>query len=384
MPGLVDMHVHLNDPDDGPVYVANGVTTIRNMWGFPETLEWRKDYASGKRLGPTVYTAGNLLDGNPPIWPGSAVIETAAQAESEVVAEKKAGYDFVKVYSHLTQAAYEDILASAKRHGMPVAGHVPEPVGLLGALEAGGQSSIEHLTGYLTAAQAVGTHAADLTDWNEKRRAMIEHLDESRVPMLARGTRDSGVWNCVTLIVSQRIATLDRRDSLMTLPGVRYVSPELLSGWDTSKDFRFRSMTPRDFAAMHASFAFQMRMTRALRDSGAKILLGTDTSNPFVVAGFAVHEELALLAEAGLTPYQALRAGTASAAEYLHASDEFGSVRPGLRADLILVDGNPLDDVRNAARRSGVMLRGRWMPATELDQALSDVAKLRVAQADTE
>jgi len=377
MPGLIDMHVHLNAPDDGTIYVANGVTTIRNMWGFPETLEWRKQYLSGERLGPSVLTTGPILDGKPPIWPGSTVIETPAQAESEIVAEKAAGFDFVKVYSRLSAPAYAGILAAAKRHGMRVVGHVPDSVGVLGVLSARGQESIEHLTGYLAAAQRTGSPAMGVTNWNERRRVMLANLDESKLPELARMSRDAGVWNCVTLIVSQRIAALDRADSLKKLPGVKYVAPEMVAMWDPSKDFRLKGTTAADFAAMREVSAFQMRMTRALRDAGARILLGTDTSNPFVTPGFSAHEELALLVAAGLTPYEALRAGTADAAEFLRA--DIGRVRPGLRADLILVDGNPLQDVAAASRRRGVVLRGRWMPAAELDHALEDVAKKRAA-----
>jgi hypothetical protein len=125
MPGLVDMHVHLIDPEDGAVYVANGVTTIRAMWGFPEQLAWRKEYLAGTRLGPTVYSTGPILDGRPPVWPTSTIIETPAQADSEVAAEKEAGYDFVKVYSGLSRPAYEAILDAAHRYGMRVVGHVP-------------------------------------------------------------------------------------------------------------------------------------------------------------------------------------------------------------------------------------------------------------------
>jgi imidazolonepropionase-like amidohydrolase len=377
MPGLIDMHVHLNDEADGALYVANGVTAIRNMWGFPETLAWRKDYGSGQQLGPTVFTTGPILDGKPPIWPGSTVIETAAEADSEIVAEKAAGYDFVKVYSRLSPDAYAGILAAAKKHGMRVVGHTPDAVGVNGVLAARGQESIEHLTGYLTAAQSEGSHAAGIADWNQKRRAMISNLDPARIPELARRSRDAGVWNCVTLIVGERFSALEHRDSLMRLPEVRYVSPQMVTMWDPSKDFRLMQSTREDFAAMRAVTAFQKRMTRALRDSGARLLLGTDSSNPFVVPGFSAHQELALLVDAGLTPYEALRAGTADAADFLHQSGAIGRVRPGLRADLVLVDDNPLKDVRAAAHRSGVVLRGRWMPAGELDAALEKVAKER-------
>ena len=381
MPGLIDMHVHLNDPDDGSLYVANGVTTIRNMWGFPETLAWRKEYATGQRLGPAVYTTGPILDGRPPIWQGSTVIETAAAADREVAAEKAAGYDFVKVYSRLSPAAYRGILAAARRHGMRVVGHVPDAVGVLGVLDSKGQESIEHLTGYLGAAQSQGSRAAGMTDWNAKRRELVSHIDAAKIPRLARRSRDAGVWNCVTLIVGQRFSALEHRDSLIALPEVRYATSEMVSQWDPAKDFRLKHTTAADYVAMRAVTAFQMRMTRALRDAGARLLLGTDTSNPFVVAGFSAHQELALLVEAGLTPYEALRAGTADAADFLHAGTEIGRVKTGLRADLILVDADPLQEVRAAARRSGVMLRGRWMPAAELDTELERVATERAAPA---
>ena len=373
MPGLIDMHVHLNDPQDGAVYVANGVTTVRSMWGFPETLEWRNEYVAGKRLGPTVYSAGTILDGNPPIWPGSKVIETPEEADSEIVAEKAAGYDFVKVYSRLSRRGYAAILDAAKRHGMRVVGHVPDSVGVLGVLEARGQESIEHLTGYLTAAQKDGSPGATISNGNERRRVMVSNIDEAKIPELARKTRDAGVWSCVTLIVGKRVSELDHADSLMKMPTVKYVAREMVAVWDPSKDFRFKEATSEDYAAMRSMTAFQMRMTRALRDSSARILLGTDASNPFVVPGFSVHEELALLVASGLTPYEALRAGTADAAEFLHA--EIGRVRKGMRADLILVDGNPLKDVHAASRRKGVVLRGGWIPASELDEALEVVAK---------
>jgi imidazolonepropionase-like amidohydrolase len=383
MPGLADLHVHLNEPDDGTLYVANGVTTIRNMWGFPETLAWRREYASGKRLGPTVYTTGPILDGKPPIWPSSTVIETAEQAEREIAAEEKAGYEFVKVYSRLTRPAYVAILEAAKRHHLRVVGHVPEAVGVHEVLRLRGQESIEHLTGYMTAAQRDDSRATGLTDWNARRKAQVAGLDPDKIPALARETREAGVWNCVTLIVGQRFAALDRRDSMLALPESRYEPAEVLAMWDLTKDPRFRNARPEDFDAMREVSRFQLRMTRALRDAGAKILLGTDTSNPFVVAGFSAHTELALLVDAGLTPYEALRAGTSDAAEFLHATGECGRVSPGLRADLLLLDANPLDDIHAVDQRRGVVLRGRWLPAQELDTDLAKLAAERAAPAAT-
>lgn len=377
MPGLVDMHVHLSDPDDGTLYVANGVTTIRNMWGTPETLATRADYAARRALGPTVYTTGPILDGKPVVWDGSIAIENAEEAEKEIAAEKAAGYDFVKVYARLGKDAYFGILAAAKKHGLRVVGHVPDAVGLDSVLAAGGQESTEHLLGYLMAVQEDHSPALGKPEVGANSRVALAHVDDAKLADIVRRSKAAGVWNCVTLVFFERFGALDDRDALLRLPAVRYLSPEQLAGWDAKKDSRAQGMTTDDFATVRALVAFDKRMTRALRDAGARLLLGTDTSNPFVIAGFAVHEELALLVEAGLTPFEALRAGTADAAEFLHAEREFGRIAPGLRADLILVDGNPLSDVHNASRTSGVVLRGKWLPATKLAAALDRVAKDR-------
>src|SRR4051812_34075948 len=140
MPGLADMHVHLYTRDDLLLFLANGVTFVRNMWGAPYDLVWRARIEQGSLLGPTIYTAGPLLDGSPPIWNGSVVVETAADAERVVTGQKKAGYDFIKVYKKLLPEAYDAIAATAKREGMTFGGHVPAAVGLEHALAAGQRS----------------------------------------------------------------------------------------------------------------------------------------------------------------------------------------------------------------------------------------------------
>ena len=206
---------------------------------------------------------------------------------------------------------------------------------------------------------------------------VLAHVDDTKLADVVRRSKAAGVWNCVTQIMTEHFAALEHHEALLRLPGVKYLSPVQLATWDPKKSFRAQGMTAEDFAAERARAAFNKRLTRALHEAGARLLLGTDTSNPFVIAGFAVHEELALLVDAGLTPFEALRAGTADAAEFLHADREFGRIAPGLRADLILVDGNPLADVHNASRASGVVLRGQWLPTAKLEAALDQLAKDR-------
>jgi len=373
LPGLVDMHVHYNDPRYTTLFLANGVTTVRNMWGAPAHLRSRDAIASGAALAPAIYTCGPITDGDPPVWEGSIVVRTAAEAEAAVAGQAAAGYDFIKVYDSLALDAYDGVMRAAQRHGIRVVGHVPLAVGLSHALAAG-QASIEHLTGYLLALQSDDSPHRP-TPVPAQRYTIGRYAERERIPEVVASTLAAGAWNCVTLVVLEKTSRLDGYSALREAPELRYLPPALVDGWDPAKDFRFKDTTPAAFDDMRTGVDVRRELTRALHEAGARILLGTDTPNPFVVPGFSIHEELRLLVDAGLTPYEALRAGTAAAAEFLHGSDEFGSVREGLRADLVLAEANPLDDVANAARRAGVMVRGRWLPEAELRSMLDDLAQ---------
>jgi imidazolonepropionase-like amidohydrolase len=216
---------------------------------------------------------------------------------------------------------------------MSVVGHVPSRVGLHAVL-ADGQRSIEHVYGYFNA---------------------IRETPGATVATLAQRTRDAGTWNCPTLTLPHMWAPAPSPSHRATLPGVRFLSPTLLGEW-RSRNVFIGSETAR----------FMSTQVRALRDAGAPLLLGTDTPNPWIVPGFAIHAELQQFANAGLTPFEALSTGTRDAARFLGLEHEFGTVGPGKRADLLLLDANPLIDVANVARRAGVMARGRWYAEHEL------------------
>jgi imidazolonepropionase-like amidohydrolase len=271
----------------------------------------------------------------------------------------------VKVYSDLSATVYDAIVREAAVHGLPVVGHVPTAVGLRHALRSG-QSSIEHLSGYLTAAQAEDAPERATSDW-----AAVASFDETRLPDLARWTRASGVWNCVTLVAMRRFTTADEARRLLERPEVRYVAPMSREGWAPEN---FEGWTDEKLAPFRRARTMLLEITRALHGADARILLGTDSANPHVVPGFSIHEELELLVQAGMSPYEAIRAGTRDAAEFLGLQAEFGTVQAGRRADLILLEANPLEDVANVRRRVGVMLRGRWYPEAEIGQRLLEIA----------
>jgi hypothetical protein len=359
MPGLADMHVHVWDENDLYLFVANGVTTVRNMFGAPLHLDWRTRIEADALLGPRIYTAGPIVDGEPAVWPGSVELTDPDEADAVARAQKDAGYDFLKPYSRLTRENYDALIVAGKKVGLPLMGHTPVALTLTDVIDAG-QTTIEHLDGFSEAAQRADSpfptvdSRTDIPAWKS--------IDDARLPVIANAMRDANVWNCPTLVVLQKWSQGDEAAALLARPEMRYVSPFMRANWSPSSPMNYLARLPASYVtAAHEALPFQQKAVRALRDAGAGILAGTDMGNPFVIAGFALHEELAYLVGAGLTPYEALRAATIDAARCMDAENEWGSIAVGRRADLVLLDANPLDDVAHAKRRIGVVLRGRWL-----------------------
>lgn len=373
LPGLADMHVHVSNEEEFLLFIANGVTTARDMFGDQDRLAWREKVERGDVLGPTIYMSGPIIDGNPPFIEGSTVVETAEDAKRVVAEEKAAGYDFVKVYDFLSRDAYDALVSAARENGMPVVGHVPDAVGLNEVLAAG-QASIEHLRGYAAALVS----DPDQVTFGSEDWALA---DTSKMRDLAGATRAAGVWNCPTLVVTQKWLPPEEQRALFAKPAMRYIAPQVHAEWDPDASYLSFFSTEK-LAAVQRSHKQRLMMTRALHEAGARLLLGTDAGNPFVLAGFSIHEELANLVEAGLTPYEVLLTGTRFAAEFLDAPGQFGVVAPGARADLILTDGNPLDDVGAVAHPKGVMVRGRWLPRSELARMLDRLAEKYAAMSE--
>jgi len=359
MPGLVDMHVHIFSEDELPLYLANGITTVRNMWGWDLHLNLRQQVLNGTLKGPTIYTSGAIIDGNPPQLRGSAVVATTADAEKVVAEQARAGYDFIKVYDGLKPQAYAAVVLAAKKYRLSVVGHVPSTVGLHGVLVAG-QHSIEHLMGY-PAAVAVDTTAT----WSSQ-------LDVTKITEMAEETRRAGVWNTPTLNVLQRgDMSAQESEAFLTRPELRYLPPFYKqfccgSPYDPEDDL------PKEERALRK--ANRIRLLKALHDAGAKLLVGSDTGNRFVLPGYAIHDEFQLFVEAGLTPYQTILASTRNAAFFLGDLAEFGTIEVGKRADLILVESNPLSEISTIRRPVGVMVRGHWLSSEEIQEILESLA----------
>jgi imidazolonepropionase-like amidohydrolase len=353
MPGLVDMHIHLFNSKDLLLYLANGVTTVRNLGGYAASdsiLQIRREVAEGKRLGPTIYSSGNWLDGDPPVRSINTVVRTPAEARTVVEQQRAAGYDFIKVYQNLSPEVYREIVRIARIQGIPVTGHIPTAVGVDGVLESG-QVGVDHV------GQFAGEGAAE---------------------PLAQRVRRAGISVTTTLTMLRLAFTLrgapERMDSLLARPETKYLSPATLRFWQDAPYLK----APRMPTALERVRDAQ-DLVRVFDAQGVRVMLGTDAGiwgNP---PGFSVLEELGLLVESGLTPYEALRAATVAPAEFLNryvrGARQPGAIAPGNRADLLLLEANPLKDVGNVAKRSGVMGRGRWLPEQRLRAMMEELAK---------
>lgn len=371
MPGLADMHFHNENENDFVLCLANGITTIRNMWGDTKHLEWRRRIENGELLGPALITAGPLLDGPPPIWEGSVVIETVVQAKQAVIEQTKAGYDFIKIYDKLSLEVFDAIMEEAGKQDIPVAGHIPFAVGVQRALDSG-LASNEHLTGYMDMIQADDFPGKGKDDPVSRLRSWM-YLDERKIPQVLALTQNSSLWDCVTLVVYQGLMSPSEAYEFLKRPELKYLGPLTGAFWDPKNDPRWEELNEEDFAHRQEMDKILKKLTGALHREGGHILLGTDCQNGMTIPGFSIHRELQNLVEAGLTPYEAIKAGTADAAAFLEV-DTFGTIAPGKRADIILVEGNPLEDVSNVKHIDGVMVRGIWLPQEKLQHMLDDLA----------
>ncbi|MEQ8765515.1 MAG: amidohydrolase family protein [Planctomycetota bacterium] len=372
MPGVADMHVHCWSEDDLKLYAANGVLAIRNMWGTPIQLAWqRRNREEPDWLAPAVYTSSPILDGPKPVWPTSRAVLDPEAAKELVPSLSGRGYRALKVYNGLGKETYLALVESARSHEMAVWGHIPDAVGLETALEAK-QDSIEHLSGYLMAAQGEDAPARK----EPGVQASSDHVDAGRVEALVAKTVRAGTWNCPTLIVLDHIANLDRNiEAWESRPEMAFVSPAMRESWDPKRDFRFQSASSERYDRMRANALFYKGLASKLHEAGAPLLLGTDAPNPYVVPGFSIHDELARLVAAGLSPYEALRAGTAGAAKFLGEEEQFGTIAVGRRADLVLLNENPLEDVASFQKRRGIILRGTWYTESALQERLAAIAE---------
>lgn len=386
IPGLWEMHAHTVGDWFLPLYLANGITGVRDMGNDAQAeMQLRRKWTESGTVSPRLVSAGPIVDGPRPIWPFSIAVANAEEGRRAVSTIKR-DFDFVKVYSLLPREAYFAIADEAKKQKIPFAGHVPMSVSALEASDAG-QKSIEHLEGVLLASSsdeaALMKKAADVLKQPDPRtsappvrlalatRAM-ETYDEMKARQLFARFVKNGTWQVPTLTVLRALAYLDDPDFIKD-PRLKYVPAPFRLGWNPDNDFRLKGRTAEDWANVKKVYRKQLEIVGAMNRAGIALLAGTDTPNPYCFPGFSLHDELALLVQAGLTPMEALQTATRNPARFLGREKELGTIQTGKLADLVLLDANPLADIRNTQRINAVMLGGHLLKKEVLQKLLADV-----------
>jgi hypothetical protein len=395
IPGLVDMHVHLFNnvsrrrPSEWalPLFVVNGVTGVREMWTEPASVptvrEWLRSVEGATLIAPRVLATGALLNGPGAWYPHMPQIATPTEARDFVRTAAEAGVDFIKTHSLLRPEVYAAALDEARAVELPVDGHIPLLVRALDA-EVSGQRTNEHLYQIREACTTVEDQIME-----ERRRfysapyaedaevalldAEVHRFGEAFDPTICRGVAvrlaAAGQWQVPTLVD-------ERRWTLGPVGGetwLAYVPVEERQHWTRLLEDGAATYTGERESLLR-SWEATLNVVAILEEAGPGMLAGTDFGNPFVFPGFSLHEELSLLVEAGLTPAQALKAATIRPAQALGVSDSLGSIAPSRLADLVLLAGNPLEDIRNTRRIEAVVLNGRYLDRRTLDALLAEAA----------
>lgn len=367
IPGLAEMHGHIPGANVAMaedvlfLYVAAGATTVRGMQGHPAQIELKRRARAGEIVAPALWLAAPPLSGNNATDPQAA--------ERLVRQAKESGFDLLKVHEGIPQDAYDAIVRTATEVGLPWGGHVSQFVGVDGALRAK-QSTIDHIDDYIDALNPPSSPA-----WQaggaERVRLMALHADEARIPELARRTREAGVAIVPTQILWEVLRGARDPQSMVSRPENRYMPAMTITGW-TNQVNNLRANADAQAAAREVQL--RNRLLKAMSDEGVLILMGTDAPQLFSVPGFSLHRELPVMVEAGMTPYEVLRSGTVNVARFLGIENEAGTVAAGKRADLILLEANPLADIRAIERTAGVMYDGRWLSGDAIRARLDAIA----------
>ncbi|MEX2152028.1 MAG: amidohydrolase family protein [Gemmatimonadaceae bacterium] len=370
MPAIAEFHAHVPSGAQAvhahrtlSLYVLAGVATARGMLGAPMHLALRDSIAAGRLLGPRLLTSGPSFNGNSATSPGTA----AAMVRNQ----KAAGYDLLKIHPGVPRAAFDSLAAVANALRIPFAGHVPLEVGLDLALTSK-FSTIDHLDGIVEAMYA-GQQPLTPQVNGFFGLGIMRQLDQSRFGAIVNRIKASGVAMVPTQILVDNYANDATGDELTSLPEFRYWVPQQTAAWRTNKN-NYIAQPPVSREQRQEFIALRRRLIKALYDGGVPFLLGSDAPQLWNVPGFSAHRELGALVAAGLTPYQALRTGTVDVAKFMGEEGRSGVVRVGARADLLLLDANPLDAITNSLRINGVVVNGRWIGPAERGRMLDALA----------
>lgn len=366
IPGLGDAHAHLSTPGGGmaladralQLFALHGVTMVRSMYTEPHHQAAKARVDRGETLGPRVLLASPAFTGQ-----NAATPQVARDSIRKYHAD---GYRITKILPGISRQTFDTLVSESKRLGMMVAGHIPSSVSLRHALGSG-ITSVEHLDGYLEALDRSPGRPSGFFGLG-----LLDSVDESRIQELVNLTRESGAIIVPTEFTMELFVTTDSGAVRERQPEMRFVDPALVAQWSRQKDAFTRNagITPERSARYRD---LRRGLIRELHKAGVPIALGSDAFNLFTVPGHAVLNELEIYVAAGLSPREALRTATVNVARLMGADNVNGTIAVGTAANLILLDADPLTDIRNVRTQAGVMLRGSWIERAEIERRLDSL-----------
>jgi len=377
IPGLWDMHVHMVFGDwfphgkevTLPLFIANGITGVRDMGGELEVLEqWRREISAGTLIGPRIVMSGPMLDGPKPRFPSSIAIKTPDDGRRAVDDLKARGADFIKLQSLIPREAVFAIADEAKKQGIPFVGHVPDGVRASEASNAG-QKSFEHLIGIFEGSSPLED---EFLKGAKTEKEFLSTYDPKRAATLLALLAKNQTWQCPTLVWERGGNLIDRTDFAHD-PRAKYAP----AYWKDVTWKRFTEEIEHDFntddlATRKQFVEKELEVVNAMHRAGIPFLAGTDTPpGVYIFPGFSLHEELQRFVAAGFTPMEALQTATLNPAKFFGMADRLGTIETGKSADLVMLDANPLEDIRNTQKIQAVFVNGRYLPRVELDRMLA-------------
>jgi len=385
IPGFWDMHVHLQETTPFPLFIANGVLGVRHMGGnLKQVYEWREQVRQGKLLAPRIVACGSVVESFNE--PDIVKATTAAEGREAVLINVKQGADFIKVYNP-SREAYFALVAEAKKQNIPIAGHVPIAVTSFEA-SAAGQRSFEHLGNILRSVSTLEPSVIEQRT-NETVKPSAKPDDLSAIPArLAAATKieletydaekanrlfaafvKNKTWQVPTLATKRPLSLVDD-GTFFNDARMKYITAKELEDWKPENNFFLKYRTPEFIVMKKKLYQKELELTGAMHKAGVPFMTGTDVPGAYTYPGFSLHDELALFVQNGFTPLEALQAATINPAKFLGLEKSLGTVEKGKVADLVLLDANPLENIANTKRISGVVVGGRYLSKEKLEEML--------------
>jgi imidazolonepropionase-like amidohydrolase len=360
MPGLAEMHGHVPPTEPGPeapdyfnteyvestlfLYVSAGITTVRGMLGYEDQLALKDRVNSGDYIGPNLYLAGPSFNGNS--------ISSPEEARQQAIRQKEEGWDLLKIHPGLSLEEYDAMVAAANETDITFGGHVPEDVGVIHAIESG-QITIDHVDGYV------------------RYLSQFEGAEkEEKLTEVIALTKEHNVWIVPTMALWETIIGAADYETMKTYDELKYIPKAVKQNY-----FNFAENPQTGYAIgdPNEQAEFRTRILSEMNKAGVRILMGTDAPQLFSVPGFSIHRELPLMKAAGMSNYEILLSGTRNVGEYFADKDQFGMIAAGQRADLILLNENPIEDLSAIKDHAGVMVQGKWYSREMIDQKLKEI-----------